>query len=160
TLISRHGEKLEWAKLEQFAKEIHQATNHLMYLLNRLHDANSIEEEPPRVTPSPVGVRAVAQKAIGLLSPEGKARVRLEIESDWWVLADGEHLSNVFTNLISNALKYSPDDTVCQITARVESKDALANLGLSHAKAENAASRWVVVGVRDYGEGIAPEDYP
>lgn len=160
TLISRHGEKLEWAKLEQFAKEIHQATNHLMYLLNRLHDANSIEEEPRKVTPSPVEVSAVAQKAIGLLSPEGKARVRLEIEGDWWVLADGEHLSNVFTNLISNALKYSPEDTACQITARVESKDVLANLGLLHAKAENAASRWVVVGVRDHGEGIAPEDYP
>jgi signal transduction histidine kinase len=160
TLISRHGEKLEWSKLEQFANEIHQATNHLMSLINRLHDANSIEEERPKVTPSPVEIRAVAQKAIGLLSPEGRARVQLEIESDWWVLADSELLSNVFTNLIGNALKYSPEDAACQITARLESKDVLAKSGQPHAIVENSASHWVVVGVRDHGEGIPPEEYP
>jgi signal transduction histidine kinase len=158
TLISRHGDKLEQVKLDQFAGEIRQATSQLMGMINRLHDANSIEEERPKLTPYPVEIRAIAQKAIGLQSPESQTRLRLEMDNDWWVLADSERLSHVFTNLISNAVKYSPEDAACQITARVEAKETLAKLGLSNARLENAANRWVVVGVRDHGEGIAPED--
>ncbi len=159
TLISRHGEKLDQAKLDQFAGEIRQATSQLMGMINRLHDANN-EDEPLKVTPQPVEIRAIAEKAIGLQSPESKARLRLEMGSEYWVLADGERLLHVFSNLLSNAVKYSPADAPCWIDARVETRESLANLGFPHAETESGAKAWVVVGVRDQGEGIAPEDRP
>ena len=160
TLISRHGDKLEQPKLDQFAGEIRQATAQLMGMIGRLHDANSLDEELLKVTPYPVEIRAIAEKAIGLQSPESKARLRLEMETEFWALADGERLLHVFSNLVGNAIKYSPADTMCRITARVERQESLAKLGLPHAEMEQASPQWIVIGVHDQGEGIAPEDRP
>ncbi|MGO8947120.1 MAG: GAF domain-containing protein [Ktedonobacterales bacterium] len=160
TLISRHGDKLEQAKLDQFAGEIRQATNQLTGMIGRLHDANSLDEELLKLTPYAVEIRAIAEKAISLQSPESKARLRLEMETDFWALADGERLLYVFSNLLGNAIKYSPADAACWITARIEAQESLAKLGLPHAQVENASKLWVVIGVRDQGEGIAPEDRP
>jgi signal transduction histidine kinase len=160
TLISRHGHKLEQAKLDQFAHEIHQATNQLMGMINMLHDANSLSDKPLELTPYPVNVRAAAEKAINVQPPEATARLALEMDRDYWVLADGERLVHVFSNLLSNAIKYSPGEAPCQITTRIETRERLAQQGRPHAQAQNAPERWVVIGVRDQGEGIAPEDQP
>lgn len=158
TLISRHGHKLDQAKLEQFAGEIHQATNQLMGMINTLHDANSMSNQPLLLTPHPVNVRAAAEKAIATQSPEAKARIQMEIPSDLWVAADDERLPHVFSNLLSNAIKYSPKGQPCKLTARIETREVLAAQGRPHAQAEKAPEHWVVVGVRDWGEGIASED--
>lgn len=158
TLISRHGHRLEQAKLDQFASEIHVATNQLMGMINMLHDANNIENAPLVLTLFPVNVRQVAEQAISTQSPEGKARLQLDITDDLWAMGDAERLTHIFSNLISNAIKYSPSDRPCQITARIETREHLAQQGSTHAQAQDAPERWVVVGVRDWGEGIPPED--
>ncbi|MGZ3581553.1 MAG: GAF domain-containing protein [Ktedonobacterales bacterium] len=158
TLISRHGHKLEQAKLDQFANEIHVATSQLMGMINMLHDANSIETAPLVLTPFPVNVREIADQALSTQSPEAKARLHLDIPSELRVMGDDERLTHVFSNLISNAIKYSPSHQPCQITAHIETRQNLAQQGHSHAQAEDAPERWVVVGVRDFGEGITPED--
>ena len=158
TLIGRHGHKLEQDKLDQFANEIHVATNQLMGMINMLNDANSIDNAPLQLTLFPVNVREVAEQAISTQSPEAKARLQLEIPDDLWAMGDAERVTHVFSNLISNAIKYSPSHQPCQITARIETREALAQQGRAHARAEDAPERWVVVGVRDWGDGITPDD--
>lgn len=158
TLISRHGHKLEQAKLDQFANEIHMATNQLMGMINMLNDANSIDNSPLILTPSPIPVCEAASQALSTQSPEAKARLHVDIPDDLWVMGDAERLPHIFSNLISNAIKYSPSHQPCQITARIETRQVLAQQGHPHAQAEDAPERWVVVGVRDFGEGITPED--
>lgn len=158
TLISRHGHKLEQTKLDQFASEIHLATNQLMGMINMLNDANSIDNAPLIITPFPVNVREVAEQALSTQLPEAKARLQLEIPDDLWAMGDAERLTHVFSNLISNALKYSPAHQSCQITARIETRQSLARQGHAHANAEDDTARWVVVGVRDWGDGITKED--
>ena len=158
TLISRHGDKLDQGKLNQFAGEIRQATSQLMGMIGMLQDANRTDEMPLEVTLDRVNIRASAQKAIDSRTPEIKARLQLEIDTDDWVMADSERLATVFSNLISNAIKYSPSNSTCRIMSRVMSGDTLASGGHSKAQLVGVPSQWVVVGVADQGEGIAPED--
>jgi signal transduction histidine kinase len=160
TLIERHGHKLEQTKLNQFAEEIRQATEQLMGMINTLHDANSIDSQPLQLSVHPHNIRAVAEKAIGLQSPESKARITLQMPADLWVLADGDRLTTVFTNLLGNAIKYSPKDAPVQLSARAETRNALAAQGRAHALADRATEQWIVVGVRDLGTGISPDDQP
>ncbi len=158
TLISKHGHKLDHEKLDQFASEIRQATNQLMGMVNMLHDANSLSNQPVQMVIQPVNVRAAAERAIQALAPEAKARMVLEVAPDHWVMADSDRLTDVFSNLLSNAIKYSPAGKPCQITARLETREALMRQNRSHAVADGAPEQWVVVGVRDWGEGITSED--
>jgi signal transduction histidine kinase len=44
------------------------------------------------------------------------------------------------------------------LSARPETRAALARAGRAHASVEGAPERWVVVSVTDHGEGISPED--
>jgi signal transduction histidine kinase len=67
-------------------------------------------------------------------------------------MADGDRLSTVFSNLISNATKYSPASTPCLITVQ------LAERGFRNLRLDDASPGWVVVGVSDQGIGIAPEE--
>jgi signal transduction histidine kinase len=160
TLIGRHGHKLEQAKLDQFAGEIHQATGQLMGMINMLHDANTVDSHPIHMTLTPVSVNDIAESAVSVQAPEAQARMRLDVPSNLWIQADAEKLPHVFSNLLSNAVKYSSADKPIQITARVETREQLARQGRPHAQAEGAAERWVVIGVRDWGDGITAEDQP
>ena len=157
TLIGRHGHKLEQAKLDQFATEIHQATNQLMGMISKLTESYKLSNETAQ-TPHPIHLRRAAENAISALSPEDKARLMLQIPEGLWVVADAERLISVFTNLLSNAIKYSPKESSCQITAEVESRETLAAQRRPHALADGAPERWVVVAVRDWGLGITEED--
>ena len=74
--------------------------------------------------------------------PGSVARIELSVGSDLPTLpADPMMLHEIVANLVDNALKYSAPDTTVHVSARRE--DA-----------------WLVIRVRDRGEGIAPGDLP
>lgn len=158
TLINRHLHKLDQSKLDQFASEIRQASQQLMGMIERLHAASTVEGEPLPVSLQPINLRAAAEDAISTLPPEAKARMMLDISSDLDVRADPDKLTSVFSNLFSNATKYSSSGKPVQISARVEDRAVLAEQKQPHAVADDAPARWVVASVRDWGEGISAED--
>ncbi|MDQ3016877.1 MAG: HAMP domain-containing histidine kinase [Bacteroidota bacterium] len=69
---------------------------------------------------------------------ERKADVQIRIPAGLHVAGDRQHLTNVFRNLIDNALKYSSEDPVIMIKA-VEQKEGIH------------------ISIRDNGIGIPPE---
>lgn len=158
TLISRHGERLESEKIEQFAGEIHQASNQLMTLIENLSNANKLSQGALNPHIVPVSVRALAETAIAGQAPDSKARIQLEIPADLWALGDTDHLLTVISNLLGNAIKYSPAAAPVRLLAHRETRAHLAEQGRAHAQAADAPRDWIVVGVRDQGEGIAKED--
>ena len=158
TLIDRHGQRLDQAKLTQFASEIHQATKQLASMISTLADANHMSDQPLQVATRPVNLRASAEKAIANQPQEIRERIQLEIAPDLWALADEERLPQVFSNLITNAVKYAPTGYPYLLSAQTESRATLAAANRKHAWEDHAAPRWVVVGVQDRGPGISPED--
>ncbi len=68
---------------------------------------------------------------------------RAEVPSDWEVFCDAAAVHQILTNLLDNALKFSPGESTVQVSARLD-RDA----GL------------VVVCVRDQGPGIPAADLP
>lgn len=158
TLISRHGQKLDPEKLSTFAGEIHQATTQLAGMISMLADASRMSDQALHVSTRPVSLADAANDAISHQPPEVKKRIQTRIEETLWVLADDERLPLVFSNLISNALKYSGPDKLCRVIARRVSRADLAAAQRKRALEENAPEDWVSVTVEDEGPGISPED--
>jgi signal transduction histidine kinase len=158
SLISRHGQTLAHEKLEQFAQEIRTSTSQLASMISMLADANRMSSQPLQLTLRPLSVLAVAETAITQQPPESRGRLRNHVPRDLVVPADQDRLTLVISNLLSNALKYSPPDEPVELTARLETREALARAGRAHALAEGAPERWVVISASDHGEGISRED--
>lgn len=68
-------------------------------------------------------------------------RIELTLETDVHIYGEEHELRSAFTNLLGNALKYSPEDSVVKVRW-YQSKDA------------------IVLDVEDQGEGIAAADIP
>lgn len=158
TLISRHGDHLPREKLETFALEIRQATSQLASMISMLADANRMSNQPLALTLTPVRLATATEEASKQQPPEAQQRVEVAVPPDLWAPADPDRLRLVLSNLISNAIKYSPAYAHCTVTARLETHAALARAGRLPAGRDGASERWVVVSVADQGEGIPPED--
>lgn len=158
TLISRHGSKLDAGKLETFATEIHQATAQLAGMISMLADASRMSGQELRVTAQPVALTAAALEAINRQPGEEKKRIQRRIEDGLYVMGDEERLPLVFSNLISNALKYSSADKSCRVIARPTTRATLATQQRKRALEEGAPENWVIVTIEDEGPGIALED--
>jgi signal transduction histidine kinase len=157
TLINKHGHKLDQEKLQQFAGEIHQATLQLAGMISMLADANRMSTQPLRISPRPINLRVCATDAVGAQSPEAKERIQIRLADDLWVNGDDERLPLVFSNLISNAIKYAGPGKTCRIAGRLASRPSLATEGRKLSPGDDA-QEWVVVTVEDDGPGISIED--
>jgi signal transduction histidine kinase len=158
SLIGRHAERLDKQRLEQYGKEIRSATEQLTRMISTLVDVNRMDSEPLKLELSPVNARDAAERAVANHPDESKQRVSDEVGDDLWVSADPERLPVVFSNLISNALKYGSQATPCRVTARLERAEALAAQRRRVATGPGAPQQWAVLGVRDFGMGIPEGD--
>ncbi len=66
-------------------------------------------------------------------------RIELTLEANTCVIGEEQELRSAFTNLLGNALKYSPDDSVVKVRW-------------------HASDDFVILDVEDHGEGIAMTD--
>ncbi len=158
TLINKHGHKLDQSKLQQFASEIHQATVQLAGMISMLADANRMSSQPLRIAPRPINLLTVVTNAVGVQAPDAKERIQARVADDLWVNGDDERLPLVFTNLISNALKYAGTGKACRVTARVTERQALLAAGRKLLTGGENTQEWIVVTVEDDGPGISAED--
>jgi PAS domain S-box-containing protein len=82
-------------------------------------------------------IEELIRQTINDLAINTKHIIRMKGALDVYVEADRVRIGQVLTNLISNAIKYSPEEKEIIITVNRKDMD-------------------VIVGVKDFGEGIAP----
>lgn len=173
SLITRHGQKLEPEKLNQFGSEIQMATDKLAGMIGMLADASMLEERELDVRIEPVNLRTMAQRAIAGLTEDLKGRISLDIPADMWVLADAERLPMVISNLLTNAGKYAPGSPY-RLAVRRERREQLQQKGQLQARKEadgkearnnetvvrtaRSHEQWLVAHVIDSGPGVALEE--
>jgi signal transduction histidine kinase len=113
-------------KYLEYIKNIHQAGKELIDFINDLLDEMRIEEGGFQVEFSPVNVENLIRRSVKLntMNYHYKVAVKTNISKDLPVLnSDPRRLLQVFNNIISNAMKYSPENSVLSIEAKMKKKE-------------------------------------
>jgi signal transduction histidine kinase len=123
---------------QEFLGRMERQGDRLLRLVENLLTASRLESRELPLSIQRVLFEDVIREVVEGLSGES-SRVIVDVPTDLPVLhTDRQLLSRVVTNLIDNALKYSPDGTPCELGARPDG---------------DGVTFWV----RDHGIGIPPE---
>jgi signal transduction histidine kinase len=124
-------------------ERILQQADRLSAMLRLLLDLSRVEAGRLALRPERVNLAALAAgvaSGVRLVAPQHEIQVHAEglpVEGNW----DPARLEQVIQNLLTNAVKFSPEGGTIEVTIRSEGSDA-------------------IVCVRDEGLGLAPEDLP
>ena len=143
TAVLNAAADLDPAELRQFQRIIVDRAEHMRELIGDLLDVARIETGTLPVDPEPAEVTALVDRArVAFTGAGGRNRLDIEIEPDLpLVMADRRRVVQVIGNLLSNAARHSPEDSVIRVSAvRVRGH--------------------VEVSVSDSGRGIPAEDLP
>ena len=142
-LLSMHPEKQE-----EFIEGIQRNATRLQRLSNEILDVTKIESKSLKLEKEPFNLYDLLSTVVydycRLMEDDGRQNVKLYSESSKETLiveADKERISQVISNLISNAIKFTKQG---EIFVTAEKKD----------------DRYALVTVRDTGEGIDSEIFP
>ena len=122
---------------------IEEEADRLTELIEDLLDATRLQAGALAINPTDVALDQLAERiAERFRTQTSLHKIGVDFPSDFpVVLADEDRISQVLSNLLSNALKYSPKGGEVRITGQVRPKQ-------------------VLVCVSDQGPGIAPGDIP
>lgn len=126
-------------KSRHFSQKINEQLERLSILITTMLDTTRMEQGRLILKEEPFILRELALKTLADL----EVIINRELTIDWpttaYVYGNKERIAQVFTNLITNAVKFSSDDS--DIIVKSQKKD-------SH----------IVVSVQDFGIGLAVED--
>jgi two-component system phosphate regulon sensor histidine kinase PhoR len=130
--------------LEKHLAIMHEQALRMQRLVDDLLTLSKLETTPPARHDTPVDVPALLEAlrdTAVLLSGERKHRILVEADPDLQLRGDPEELRSAFSNLINNAVRYTPAGGAIELRWQ-ENPDG------AHFS------------VRDSGEGFAPEHIP
>ena len=148
-LLRRDSHKLDGplrARLERGTGAVEQATTRMVGLLNELLDVSRLDGTGQlELVTSPVDLVPLARRVVAEYRPLATSQHRLRLAARVRSLTgcwDEQRLERVLANLVSNAIKYSPDGGLLTVQLRQERNDGRG---------------WAVIDVSDSGVGI-PRD--
>ena len=134
-------------KQAHFLNVSSQEVERLTSLLNRLLLASSMDEQGLPLELGTFPIRDLVQGGLERIQPTALAKgVLVQIDDrsgNLGVQVDKDHLQQVMVNLVGNAVKFSPEESIVQVT-----------IDTNNTGAE------VVVTVHDQGPGISEDDRP
>ncbi|MCM8796041.1 MAG: ATP-binding protein [Candidatus Omnitrophica bacterium] len=131
--------------VKEFINIIYHDSNRLAHLIDDLLDLSKIESGKMKMSFAPLEIKAIAKDCVEVLKKQAKEKsisIYLDLPDNLpKVLADEKRLSQVFLNLLDNAIKYTPEGGSVKISASLKEK-------------------FVQIDVSDTGIGIPEEDLP
>ncbi len=131
-------------RLHSAIDTLQRATARMTHLLDDLLDTSKIEAGRYSISPQPVEVSQLLEDAWSLLTPLALNKfidLTFTTEPALTIMADPERMFQVLSNLVGNAIKFTPREGRISVTAMVEGGVA-------------------VISVADSGAGIAPDQLP
>ena len=139
-LLERKWDTLTEDERREFAGRIGEGTEKLASLVDDVLQVARLNAGELEFRIRPVDVGIAVATAVNALLEGAASRVHVTLAPELGkALADEASLGRVLTNLVSNALKFSPPDAHVDVSAKVAGDE-------------------IVVSVRDRGPGIAPDD--
>lgn len=137
------GDAEDEATREEFLGVIHSQTERLQRLIDNLLNLSRIEAGVVNVNKTPRSLNELLEEAVNLLQPAATHK-HMQLVTDLsplylGVLADRDTLLQAAINLVSNALKYTPENGRVTIRSRLDDQS-------------------VVFEVQDTGVGLSAED--
>lgn len=126
------------SKVSQYLNRMESEVDRLTELVYELLDLSKIQRGQLALNKEKLSLNELLAEVIQTIQPTIQHQIIFKSSKESYVHADRLRLSQVFSNLISNAAKYSPDASEIIIQLRQEDKK-------------------VTVSIQDFGIGIAPE---
>lgn len=143
-ILENYGERIDAAKQRKHFQRIQNAVSHMTRLIEDVLSLGQIEANELQIKPSPLALRELCQEiieAIHLSYPDNPIQFKTPTPLPELILADKQFLTQILSNLLSNALKYSTPGV--PVTLQVQWRHRLLTLT-----------------VHDQGIGIPPEAIP
>lgn len=142
-LIGKYTKEDDQEKRDKHIKRIKDAVQHLNELLEDFLSLGKLDEGKVPTSPEVFNVKEflddLTEELNTILKPSQK--FNLVHEGDYEIVTDKKQLKNILINLVSNAAKFSPDNSTILINSNI--KDRILKLS-----------------VTDEGIGIAEDDIP
>jgi PAS domain S-box-containing protein len=142
--LMRHLES-QTPQLGELRRIIERQLDQLRGLLTDIVDVTRIRQAKIALTKTRVSVNEVVRSAVEAAGPLLEAQhhlLRMELPDDTpWVNADAARLTQALSNVISNAVRFTPDPGVIVVSVRADDQN-------------------VHISVKDTGRGISPEFLP
>ncbi len=153
-------ERIPPERMAAVLDQVGRVSDSLVELVQSILSTREIDREAMLISPEPVSVKQALDAAIPLIDPrtaqQAPRDLVLDVPETLLVLGERVRLQQVLTNLISNAVKYSPPGT--RIEVRAQLLQGSPTTGAGRARRRGAAEPTMAeITVRDYGHGIPPE---
>lgn len=139
----------------RFAQVVHRASQQLLRLMNDILDFSRLEAHQVALRPRPFDVRALVEGVEEWAVPAAESRnlaisFAVDDSAPSWVIGDSARISQVVTNLVQNAIKFTQSGGV---DVRVSGRAAAA----SPRDSPRSSDVWVEFTITDTGIGIADD---
>ncbi len=139
-------------KQEKVIQTAHDGATRLLEMINKFLEVARLDQwqEENAVHLGPTSLLPIVEQVLDEARPTALAKnqnLSLEQEQDATVIADGSLLSHLMTNLISNAIKYTPAGGDIKVFWEI----------MDSRRAEDKYGRIVKISVQDTGPGICDE---
>lgn len=150
----RDGDVTDAAGTQRAAQIIYEEADRMKRMVNDLLDSARLESGELNLSRSTVRLNEIAQTCVGKIQPRAEAAgvvLEAKLAGDLPdIIADGDRLLQVVSNLIDNALKHTERGGKVTVETRIAQHKPSAKESLSG----------VEISVSDSGAGIPPEDLP
>lgn len=147
---------------EKFLSMASRNVQRLSGIINDLLDLSKIEAGKMEFKFAPTNINTVIEYVKSALSVVAKSKdIELVVRASDEIpeiVADSQKLEQVLTNLVSNAIKFTPEGKKITITSEVKSSENIKINPLFSEQIPNLSGKYVQVSVADEGIGIAPKD--
>ena len=113
-------------KQEEYINDIKVSATHLLGMINEVLDMSKIEANAMKVVKSAFWISRAVDEVANILSPLAqKKNVKLikNMDVDFEVFADYQKIQQILYNLVSNAIKYSPDNDEVEISVNSDDEN-------------------------------------
>lgn len=158
-LLQRQYARATPQQILRFVTKITESTQQLSDLVVTMTDAAQLgaSDKKLELQIGPVQLLTAARLARDMLSASIEHKIDVRVTPELWVNCDPLRLRQVMTNLLDNAVKYSPLEGHIELEAQATTLFQL-QLPEDQVDPERGDIAVVVVRVRDNGEGILEED--